>query len=238
MLYLKIYLLFLNNIIILMTDGKKGDGKKGDGKKGDETDIITIPDTEINMALINSLIDNGWDGEFEKKKGNIVIVLDDKAQTLDQRIKTRPFEYYEAQRLAICLAVQMEQLFKIHKSYLFFDLEDISIIDENWYIINSFDENSDKIVDVVNDKVNNLEFSKPLRLSGKYMAPEVKSYFASEKPEIPFNTNVSCIYYSIALIMLEIMDIDDPEPLNGSPLFFFLNRCLEKNPDNRFFLFV
>tara|TARA_B000000477_G_C6042978_1_gene206834 strand:- start:114 stop:779 length:666 start_codon:yes stop_codon:yes gene_type:complete len=221
-----------------MTDGKKGDGKKGDGKKGDETDIITIPDTEINMALINSLIDNGWDGEFEKKKGNIVIVLDDKAQTLDQRIKTRPFEYYEAQRLAICLAVQMEQLFKIHKSYLFFDLEDISIIDENWYIINSFDENSDKIVDVVNDKVNNLEFSKPLRLSGKYMAPEVKSYFASEKPEIPFNTNVSCIYYSIALIMLEIMDIDDPEPLNGSPLFFFLNRCLEKNPDNRFFLFV
>ena len=219
-------------------DGKKGDGKKGDGKKGDETDIITIPDTEINMALINSLIDNGWDGEFEKKKGNIVIVLDDKAQTLDQRIKTRPFEYYEAQRLAICLAVQMEQLFKIHKSYLFFDLEDISIIDENWYIINSFDENSDKIVDVVNDKVNNLEFSKPLRLSGKYMAPEVKSYFASEKPEIPFNTNVSCIYYSIALIMLEIMDIDDPEPLNGSPLFFFLNRCLEKNPDNRFFLFV
>ena len=219
-------------------DGKKGDGKKGDGKKGDETDIITIPDTEINMALINSLIDNGWDGEFEKKKGNIVIVLDDKAQTLDQRIKTRPFEYYEAQRLAICLAVQMEQLFKIHKSYLFFDLEDISIIDENWYIINSFDENSDKIVDVVNDKVNNLEFSKPLRLSGKYMAPEVKSYFASEKPEIPFNTNVSCIYYSIALIMMEIMDIDDAEPLNGSPMFFFLNRCLEKNPDNRFFLFV
>ena len=219
-------------------DGKKGDGKKGDGKKDDEIDIITIPDTEINMALINSLIDNGWDGDFEKKKGNIVIVLDDKAQTLDQRIKTRPFEYYEAQRLAICLAVQMEQLFKIHKSYLFFDLEDISIIDENWYIINSFHENSDKIVDVVNDKVNNVEFSKPLRLSGEYMAPEVKSYFASEKPEIPFNTNVSCIYYSIALIMLEIMDIDDPEPLNGSPLFFFLNRCLEKNPDNRFFLFV
>ena len=214
------------------------DGKKGHGKQGDETDIITIPDTEINMALINSLVDNGWDGEFEKKKGTIVIVLDDKAQTLDQRMKTRPFEYYEAQRLAICLAVQMEQLFKIHKSYLFFDLEDISIIDENWYIINSFDENSDKIVDVVNDKVNNVEFSKPLRLSGKYMAPEVKRYFASEKPEIPFNTNVSCIYYSIALIMMEIMDIDDAEPLNGSPMFFFLNRCLEKNPDNRFFLFV
>jgi len=225
-----------------MIDGKQGHGKQGHGKQGDETNIITIPDTEINMALINSLVDNGWDGEFKKKKGTIVIVLDDKAQTLDQRMKTRPFEYYEAQRLAICLAVQMEQLFKIHKSYLFFDLEDISIIDENWYIINSFDENSDKIVDVVNDKVNdkvnNVEFSKPLRLSGKYMAPEVKRYFASEKPEIPFNTNVSCIYYSIALIMLEIMDIDDAEPLNGSPLFFFLNRCLEKDPDNRFFLFV
>lgn len=224
-----------------MTDGKKRNGSNGSGGSGS----LTIPNTEINMALINSLIDNGWDGEFQKKKGTIVIELDDKAQTLAERIKDRPFEYYEAQRLAICLAVQIEQLFKMHKSYLFFDLEDISIIDENWYIINSFDENSDKIVDiVVNDdadprvKVNNVEFGKPVRLSGEYMAPEVKSYFASEKPQIPFNTNVSCIYYSIALIMMEIMDVDDAEPLNGSPMFFFLNRCLEKNQDNRFFLFV
>ena len=216
-----------------------------DGKKMDGSDSLTIPNTEINMALINSLIDNGWGGEFEKKKGTIVIELDHKAQTLAERIKDRPFEYYEAQRLAICLAVQIEQLFKMHKSYLFFDLEDISIINENWYIINSFDENSDKIVDiVVHDdadavvKVNNVEFGKPVRLSGEYMAPEVKSYFASAKPQIPFNTNVSCIYYSIALIMMEIMDIDDAEPLNGSPMFFFLNRCLEKNQDNRFFLFV
>ena len=231
-------LTFLNNTIILMADGKKRNGSDG-------SDGLTIPNTEINMALINSLIDNGWDGEFQKKKGTIVIELDDKAQTLAERIKDRPFEYYEAQRLAICLAVQMEQLFKIHKSYLFFDLEDISIIDENWYIINSFDENSDKIVDiVVHDdadavvKVNNVEFGKPVRLSGEYMAPEVKSYFASAKPQIPFNTNVSCIYYSIALIMMEIMDVDDAEPLNGSPMFFFLNRCLEKNQDNRFFLFV
>ena len=227
-----------------MTDGKKRNGSNGSGGS-DGSGSLTIPNTEINMALINSLIDNGWDGEFQKKKGTIVIELDDKAQTLAERIKDRPFEYYEAQRLAICLAVQMEQLFKIHKSYLFFDLEDISIIDENWYIINSFDENSDKIVDIVvrddadpRVKVNNVEFGKPVRLSGEYMAPEVKSYFASAKPQIPFNTNVSCIYYSIALIMMEIMDIDDAEPLNGSPMFFFLNRCLEKNQDNRFFLFV
>lgn len=224
-----------------MADGEKKNGSDASDASGS----LTIPNTEINMALINSLIDNGWDGEFQKKKGAIVIELDDKAQTLAERIKDRPFEYYEAQRLAICLAVQMEQLFKMHKSYLFFDLEDISIIDETWYIINSFDENSDKIVDiVVNDdvvpriNVNNVEFGKPVRLSGEYMAPEVKSYFASEKPQIPFNTNVSCIYYSIALIMMEIMDVDDAEPLNGSPMFFFLNRCLEKNQDNRFFLFV
>ena len=245
MCYLKIYLLFLNNIIILMIDDKKGDDKKGDDKKGYGSDSITIPNTDINMALVNSLIDNGWDGEFEIKKGDIEIVLDGKAETLVDRIKDRPFEYYEAQRLAICLAVQMEQLFKIHKSYLFFDLEDISIIDENWYIINSFDENSDKIVDVVVHgetdplvKVNNVEFSKPIRLSGEHMAPEVKSYFASATPQIPFNTNVSCIYYSIAMIMMEIMNIDDVQALNGSPMFFFLNRCLEKNQDNRFFLFV
>ena len=78
-------LTFLNNTIILMADGEKKDSSDG-------SDSLTIPDTEINMALINSLIDNGWDGEFEKKKGTIVIELDDKAQTLAERRKDRPFE--------------------------------------------------------------------------------------------------------------------------------------------------
>jgi|TARA_B110000285_G_scaffold148093_1_gene165316 hypothetical protein len=196
------------------------------------TDNITLPDTDTNMALVNALLDNGWGGKWEQKGGKIVIETDGSGP-----LKRRPLEYYEIQRLAICLAIQMEQMVKINKSYLYFDLEDISVIDDNWYIINSYDEDSDKIVDIDSD-TNSVEFVKPVRLKGDYMAPELKTFFASDGGELPFNTNVSCVYYSVALLMMDLLDIESVDVVNGSPLYFFLTRCLENDPDNRFFLFV
>ena len=224
-------------------DGADSVGADLDG--ADYSDTIDIPNTEVNMMLVNSLIDNGWDGYWREKGNKIVIGVEDKTQTIRSRINGRPFEYYEAQRLAACLAVQLEQLVNIKKSFLFFDLDDITIIDDQWYIINCYDKSdkSDKIVDIVmddEDKVNNVEFWKPVRLKGDFMAPEIQSFFQTREGEreLPFYTNVSCIYYSIALLIMEVLHISDTVPVAGSPMFFFLERCLEKNPDNRFFLFV
>lgn len=205
-------------------------------------DTIDIPNTEVNKMLVTSLIDNGWDGYWREKGSKIVIGVEDKTQTIRKRIGARPFEYYEAQRLAACLAVQLEQLVTIKKSFLFLDLDDITIIDDEWYIINCFDEDSDKIVDIVDTGAgaNRVEFGKPVRLKGEFMAPEIEAFFQSGpgQAELPFYTNVSCIYYSIARIIMEALQIADTTAVAKSPLFFFLERCLEKNPDNRFFLFV
>jgi hypothetical protein len=200
-------------------------------------DTITLPDTDANMSLINSLLDNGWAGKWKQTRGNIIIETTSGDRSLKHIIRKRPLEYYEIQRLIICLAIQIEQLVKINKSYLFFDLEDIDVIDENWYIITSFDEESDKIADVVPD-TNSVEFVKPVRLIGEYMAPELKTFFADEGGELPFITNVSCVYYSVATLIIDLLKITDEEAVRGSPLYFFLKRCLEKEPDNRFFLFV
>ena len=201
-------------------------------------DTITLPDTAVNMSLVNALLDNGWDGSWKQKGGNIVIAtVGGREASLKRRIGKRPFEYYEIQRLAVCLAIQMEQLVKINKSYLFFDLEDIGVIDDNWYIITSVDEESDKIADLIPD-TNSVEFVKPVRLNGDYMAPELKTFFTNEGGELPFHTNASCIYYSVAALIIDLLDIDDEEAVRGSPLYFFLKRCLENDPDNRFFLFV
>lgn len=205
-------------------------------------DTIDIPNTEVNKMLVTSLIDNGWDGYWREKGNKIVIGVEDKTQTIRKRIGERPFEYYEAQRLAACLAVQLEQLVTIKKSFLFLDLDDITIIDDEWYIINCFDEDSDKIVDIVDTGAgaNRVEFGKPVRLKGEFMAPEIEAFFqlGPGQAELPFYTNVSCIYYSIARIIMEALQIADTTAVAKSPLFFFLERCLEKNPDNRFFLFV
>lgn len=203
-------------------------------------DTIDIPNTEVNKMLVTSLIDNGWDGYWREKGSKIVIGVEDKTQTIRKRIGARPFEYYEAQRLAACLAVQLEQLVTIKKSFLFLDLDDITIIDDEWYIINCFDEDSDKIVDIVDTGANRVEFGKPVRLKGEFMAPEIEAFFqlGPGQAELPFYTNVSCIYYSIARIIMEALQIADTTAVAKSPLFFFLERCLEKNPDNRFFLFV
>jgi len=53
-------LTFLNNTIILMADGEKKNGSDASGS-------LTIPNTEINMALINSLIDMAGMGNLKKE---------------------------------------------------------------------------------------------------------------------------------------------------------------------------
>ena len=187
-------------------------------------DTIDIPNTEVNKMLVTSLIDNGWDGYWREKGNKIVIGVEDKTQTIRKRMSERPFEYYEAQRLAACLAVQLEQLVTIKKSFLFLDLDDITIIDDEWYIINCFDEDSDKIVDIVDTGAgaNRVEFGKPVRLKGEFMAPEIEAFFqlGPGQAELPFYTNVSCIYYSIARIIMEALQIADTTAVAKSPLFF------------------
>ena len=190
---------------------------------------IFLQYNEINKALINGLIQNGWSGSWYRENDTIVIQTN-KSNKIDTKL-----DYYKGQRLAICLGIQIEILATFNKSFLFLEMDDISVINEDWYIINSYHEKNDKIVDILES--DSVTITSPINFKSKFMAPELNDFYKSINKELPFNTSVSCLYYSVGLLIVESLEynLDD---LHDSQLYHFLKRCLEKNPNNRFFIFV
>ena len=201
---------------------------------------IFLKDNEINKALINSIVKNGWDGSWFTENDYIVI------ETNNNHKINKKLEYYEGQRLCICLGIQLEVLAKFNKSFLFFDLDDISVINEQWYIINSYDETNNKVVTIDGggrgvgasaDGADYITITNPVNFKSDFMAPELINFYKDKNKNLPFVTNISCIYYSVALLILHYLELN-LEDLLDSPLYYFLKRCMEKDENNRFFIFV
>tara|TARA_Y100000741_G_scaffold364882_1_gene357504 strand:- start:97 stop:705 length:609 start_codon:yes stop_codon:yes gene_type:complete len=199
---------------------------------------IFLKDNEINKALINSIVKNGWDGSWFTENDYIVI------ETNNNHKINKKLEYYEGQRLCICLGIQLEVLAKFNKSFLFFDLDDISVINEQWYIINSYDETNNKVVSVDSagasagvGGADYITITNPVNFKSEFMAPELINFYKDKNKNLPFVTNISCIYYSVALLILHYLELN-LEDLLDSPLYYFLKRCMEKDENNRFFIFV
>tara|TARA_R110001592_G_scaffold258316_6_gene522149 strand:+ start:41 stop:643 length:603 start_codon:yes stop_codon:yes gene_type:complete len=197
---------------------------------------IFLKDNEINKALINSIVKHGWDGSWYTDNDYIVI------ETNNNHKINKKLEYFQGHRLCICLGIQLEVLAKFNKSFLFFDLDDISIINEQWYIINSYDETNNKVVTIDSGGRgaggdNYITITNPVNLKSDFMAPELINFYKDKNKNLPFVTNISCIYYSVALLILHYLELN-LENLLDSPLYYFLKRCMEKDENNRFFIFV
>jgi len=54
---------------------------------------------------------------------------------------------------------------------------------------------------------------------------------------LPFRTHRSASYYSLALMCLRLLQLPLPE-LNGTKLFYFLERCLKTEPNERLCLYL
>ena len=156
---------------------------------------IFLQNNEINKALINGLIQNGWSGSWYSENDNIVI------QTNKSNKIVNKLDYYKGQRLAICLGIQIEILASFNKSFLFLEVDDISVINEDWYIINSYHEKNDKTVDIFGS--DSVTITTPINFKSKFMAPELKDFYKSKNKELPFATNISCLYYSVGLLIFE-----------------------------------
>ena len=115
------------------------------------SNTIVLKYNEINKALLNSLIRNGWNGIWENDDNNITIYTDE-----SHKLKGKKIHYYQAERLCICLSFQLEVLAKFNKSFLFLDIDDISVINDEWYIINCYNTNNVKVVDITRKNINNV----------------------------------------------------------------------------------
>lgn len=188
---------------------------------------IIIPNTDINIAMINGLIDNNWLDKWYIKDNNIIIPSN-YGMTLDNYIKNNVFKYNDALNFVSCIGMLLASLVPYQKSFLFLSLEDITVINNNWYIIN----NTDKLVSIIDD--DNIILDTFIETKEKKIPPEIKNIST-----LPFITNVSSIYYSIALLTIYCMKINpDLKEIYDTKLYFFFKRCLQNNPVDRYYILI
>lgn len=146
------------------------------------------------------------------------------------------------------ISSQMRYLLEEENSvFIGFDPKHILVVNEDTYLyING--ENLERI-----DKQENIEIKYPPNSEDYILAPELY-----EISELPCKINYKCSYYSVGILYLYMfkiietkntqkVDTNDVEEitqllkslsLNHTKIFYFLQRCLQKNPVNRQIFFV
>lgn len=161
--------------------------------------------------------------------------------------KNKNFSYNQAKWLFLDIGKQYEGLEKDGYGNLYIDQKDIVCI----FLNDINDRNGEKIIYLYLNtstfiKKNNmdLEITKPLK-PNKYFSPEMRS-LNSFPGQIPYT---SC-YYSLSLLIIDIFsDLKSLEytlenfkkllqEIEDSKLYYSLLRCLEEDPNNRYFLFI
>ena len=187
----------------------------------------------IQLQLLHALQKQGWNGSWDVNDGKINIKANE-IISLDKRVSKQSLYYPHAVSLALCLGAQLEELSNgidgEKCGVLFFNLNDIIIIDNTWYLLT----NLSKVFPIT--KENLIELYNPIPLNG-FLAPELENV-----KTLPVTVSHSCAYYSLALLTLHAMNLIDEDhgldTIMGSRLFYLLERYIKKNPKERHFLYV
>jgi hypothetical protein len=188
---------------------------------------FSLPDNDIQRELIYSLVDSKWTGGWATKDGTITI-HDSEGVSLDKYLETHTaLDYHQTVRLAVCLGAQLAVLTGMRKGVLFFSLSDITVISPDWFLLTGLQK-----IMPMNEK-HELTLHQPIEFDG-FLAPELEGV-----EKLPFVTDQSCAYYSLALLCIHAIKIDpDLHQIAETSLYFLLKRCLVKNPLDRIFLFI
>ena len=185
---------------------------------------VVLLDTDEQRAIMDALVDEGWDGKWKRKDGKIQI--SNCEGTLQEYLdKNGPLDYFQTVILALNLGTQIIALASLGKGLPTLAACDITICDGGFVI-----SDLSKVLFIDGDL---LHITRPIDLQD-HVAPEMKLV-----DRLPFSTPVSAIYYSIALLCLECLAItSEMREIHGSKLYYLLDRCMRKDPETREFLYI
>jgi hypothetical protein len=138
-------------------------------------------------------------------------------------------------KMISCLSTQLDFLItKCRKSFLFYDMKNIIVIDENKFVYIS-----DDAVNLIHNS-DDVLITKPFAKTNTFLSPE-----ALNINTIPSRIHYKSIYYSLGLLIvfcLTGVTTSDIESLlrdiNGTKLHSFIRRCLDEDPTRRYLIFV
>jgi len=185
---------------------------------------VKISNSPEQLALIHALVDEGWRGSWEYT-GNSAVLLNSAEGTLCEYLSKHKFlDYFQVVQLALNLGVQVQALAKLGKGLPFLDCSNIIVcsgfVITNTHALRPLEDDQLKIVGAVG--------------TTDTAAPEIDRI-----DSLPSKIHISAIYYSIGLLCLKCLGIDrEMKEIQGSKLFYLLQRCLRDDPKTREFLYI
>ena len=166
-----------------------------------------------------------------KKSGNKITVSPNKLTKLSTYFKKNGvFTYGKVLRFIICMGLQLTALTKNNCGFIHITMDDIVVIDDDWFLITNFDNIS------LLTKDGKINITTPFS-ANKFTAPELRDI-----KTLPIDVEQTCSYYSIAIICLSLFGFeynkDNMDKLYPSPVYFFIERCLYEEPEKRAFLLI
>lgn len=144
--------------------------------------------------------------------------------------------YHEVETMAMHLMLQLQALERRGCSLLFWQASDILFVYQKYYLL----ANLTQLVPLQKNKAKaktNDKAAAPEQLVLNYPAlfpfpPAVCAPELLKMNALPFITNKSASYYSLALLCLAKLNLS-LETLQGTKLYYFLERCLKAEPSER-----
>lgn len=166
-----------------------------------------------------------------KKSGNKITVSPNKLTKLSTYFKKNGvFTYGKVLRFIICMGLQLTALTKNNCGFIHITMDDIVVIDDDWFLITNFDNIS------LLTKDGKINITTPFS-ANKFTAPELMDI-----KTLPIDVEQTCSYYSIAIICLSLFGFEynkeNMDKLYPTPVYFFIERCLYEEPEKRAFLLI
>jgi hypothetical protein len=180
------------------------------------------------------------------KKNNIAIILFEARDIifLKDLLKSKQYQlgYKQCETLFLNLSEQIKSLEKDNFSNLFFNINDIIVINSTSAVPIFLFLNTEFFSPIKNDFI---EITSPFMKTNPFISPELRLV-----KDIPSNVHFKSTYYSVGLLLCFCInketfekkkDTDLLEIINvilNTKLYFTLKRCFENKPDDRFLLYI
>ena len=194
---------------------------------------LTIPYNAT--SFLTNLSTFGWKGSFkivENGGANGTDIVSESIITLrDYLTKYRHMSYDKVEQLILHLGNQMMLMSDNNLGLLFFNLESILLLDDAYFLI------ADLTFMVPMNSREQLTLNYPLKMEG-LLSPELEHVTT-----LPLIVSVTSSYYSLGLLCMACLGLDLAndtmmDTILNTKMYFFLQRCLQSDPNKRYFLYI
>lgn len=203
---------------------------------------LTIP---YNVtSFLTNLSTFGWKGNFKvanaegNGNANSTTIVSDSIITLqDYLTQHKSMSYDLVEQMILHLGNQMILMSDNNLGLLFFKLDSILLLDNAYFLI------ADLTTMVPMNSKEQLTLNYPLKMEGGLLSPELV-----DVSTLPVIVSITSSYYSLGLLCVACLGMDlANDKLNSiimnsnimnTKMYFFLQRCLDSDPNKRYFLYI